>query len=95
MCVSDLIEMFYVTPLRVLGLFKRTRGHCYGVGLPLVVMTVLPAGSLKAARRAAGAVTYAVDMVLSGRNRNAFCAVRPPGHHAGPSGLLESSVSAR
>ncbi|CAN0224003.1 unnamed protein product, partial [Hapterophycus canaliculatus] len=49
------------------------------------------AGSLKAARRAAGAVTHAVDCVVAGKNRNAFCAVRPPGHHAGSNGLLEDS----
>ena len=35
-----------------------------------------------AARRAAGAVIAAVDAVLTGSARNAFCAVRPPGHHA-------------
>ncbi|CAN0380616.1 unnamed protein product, partial [Ectocarpus fasciculatus] len=50
-------------------------------------------GSLKAARRAAGAVTHAVDRVVAGKNRNAFCAVRPPGHHAGANGLIENSVS--
>jgi len=37
-----------------------------------------------AARRAAGAVTAAVDAVLGGAARNAFAAVRPPGHHAEP-----------
>jgi acetoin utilization deacetylase AcuC-like enzyme len=31
--------------------------------------------------------------VLVGRNRNAFCVVRPPGHHAGVSGLLEGGES--
>jgi acetoin utilization deacetylase AcuC-like enzyme len=44
--------------------------------------TFLSPGSVRAARRAAGAVVQAVDMVLGGEVRNAFCAVRPPGHHA-------------
>jgi acetoin utilization deacetylase AcuC-like enzyme len=38
--------------------------------------------SLRAALRAAGAVVYAVDIVMSGRTKTAFCSVRPPGHHA-------------
>lgn len=37
-------------------------------------------------------MTHAVDAVVTGRNRNAFCAVRPPGHHAGTNGLLEDAV---
>ena len=44
--------------------------------------THLSPGSLRAARRAAGAQVLAVDMVLSGEVANAFCATRPPGHHA-------------
>ena len=39
-------------------------------------------GSGEAALYAAGAVVRAVDMVMQGTVRNAFCAVRPPGHHA-------------
>ena len=39
-------------------------------------------GSLAAALRAAGACVKAVDMVMGGEVKNAFCAVRPPGHHA-------------
>jgi acetoin utilization deacetylase AcuC-like enzyme len=35
-----------------------------------------------AALRAAGAVAKAADMVISGEAENAFCNVRPPGHHA-------------
>lgn len=44
--------------------------------------TFLSPGSVDAAFRAAGAVVRAVDMVLGGEVQNAFCAIRPPGHHA-------------
>ncbi len=44
--------------------------------------TFLSPGSLDAAFRAAGAVVRGVDMVLGGKVKNAFCAIRPPGHHA-------------
>jgi acetoin utilization deacetylase AcuC-like enzyme len=46
--------------------------------------TVLSPGSGEAALRAAGAVCAAVDAVMAGEAQNAFCAVRPPGHHAEP-----------
>lgn len=38
--------------------------------------------SWQAALRAAGAAVLAVDLVMKGKAENAFCAVRPPGHHA-------------
>lgn len=44
--------------------------------------TVLSPASAEAALRAAGAGVAAVDAVLDGETRRAFCAVRPPGHHA-------------
>jgi len=44
--------------------------------------TIISPGSGEAALRAAGALTGAVDAVMAGECRNAFCAVRPPGHHA-------------
>jgi len=44
--------------------------------------TWMSPGSLAAAMRAAGAVVRAVDLVMAGQATNAFCAVRPPGHHA-------------
>jgi acetoin utilization deacetylase AcuC-like enzyme len=55
--------------------------------------TTFTTGTLRAARRAAGAVAFAIDRVLAGRNRNAFCIVRPPGHHAGYQGLLDGAKS--
>lgn len=41
------------------------------------------AGSYETALLAAGGVMAGIDAVFSGRSDNAFCAVRPPGHHAG------------
>jgi acetoin utilization deacetylase AcuC-like enzyme len=46
--------------------------------------TYITPRSCAAARQAAGAVLAATDAVLSGGSRSAFCAVRPPGHHARP-----------
>lgn len=42
---------------------------------------------------ACGATISAVDEVMAGRSENAFCAVRPPGHHAGPSGIVPDCTS--
>lgn len=44
--------------------------------------TYMSAGSLRAARLAAGACVAATRRVLAGETDRAFCAVRPPGHHA-------------
>ncbi|MFZ5670203.1 MAG: histone deacetylase family protein [Pseudomonadota bacterium] len=46
--------------------------------------TALSPGSVQAARRAAGASIAAVRAVAAGAAGRAFCAVRPPGHHAEP-----------
>lgn len=46
--------------------------------------TVLSPGTGDAALHAAGAIIAAVDAVAGGDADNAFCAVRPPGHHAEP-----------
>lgn len=46
--------------------------------------TAMSSGSLPAALRAAGAGVLATDLVIAGEVGNAFCAVRPPGHHAEP-----------
>ena len=44
--------------------------------------TAMNCHTLRAAKLAAGAACMAVDLVMSGANPRAFCAVRPPGHHA-------------
>jgi acetoin utilization deacetylase AcuC-like enzyme len=46
--------------------------------------TAISERSLDVALQAAGGVLNAVDVVMSGGARNAFCVVRPPGHHATP-----------
>lgn len=50
--------------------------------------TVMSPGTLLAARRAAGAVAAAVRDVAAGQFERAFCAVRPPGHHAEPGAAM-------
>ena len=50
--------------------------------------TVLSPGSAAAALRASGAGVAAVDAVMSGKINRAFCAVRPPGHHATASAAM-------
>jgi len=50
--------------------------------------TAISHSTWRGALEAAGAVCRAVDKVMEGQAKNAFCAVRPPGHHAGPSGVV-------
>src|SRR5206468_9934283 len=64
---------------RMLGAVPRS-GH-----VAIDADTILSPASGEAALRAAGAVVAAVDAVVAGAADNAFCAVRPPGHHAEPS----------
>ena len=44
--------------------------------------TAMNPDSLEAALRASGAAVMATDLVISGQVENAFCNIRPPGHHA-------------
>lgn len=50
--------------------------------------TMASLGTREAALRSAGAVIKAVDLVMRDTVENAFCAVRPPGHHAEPSKVM-------
>ncbi len=55
---------------------------------PLDTDTLLCEHSYQAALRAAGTAMAATDAVIAGDIDNAFCAVRPPGHHARPGGPM-------
>lgn len=55
-----------------------------GAHYPLDGDTLLCSHSYQAALRAAGAALAATDAVIAGSIDNAFCAIRPPGHHARP-----------
>ena len=50
--------------------------------------TAMSPGSLTAAYRAAGAVVSAVRAAAAGEAERAFCAIRPPGHHAEPEAAM-------
>ena len=53
--------------------------------------TYMSPGSLRAAKLAAGACVAAVSDILQEKTDRAFCAIRPPGHHAGPMGCVPST----
>lgn len=59
------------------------RAHVPSDGLTRVdADTVISPGSWQAAMRGLGGVTQALDEVFAKKATNAFCAIRPPGHHA-------------
>jgi acetoin utilization deacetylase AcuC-like enzyme len=58
---------------------------CANGGGMLDVDTVASPGSFDAALHSAGGAVRAVDALLGGEAGTAFCALRPPGHHAEPS----------
>ena len=55
---------------------------------PIDADTILNAHSYQAAMRAAGCAMAATDAVIAGDIDNAFCAIRPPGHHARPGSAM-------
>jgi acetoin utilization deacetylase AcuC-like enzyme len=81
-CEADLADLQRVHPKafveRIVGASPASGSY------RLDADTVLSPGSVRAARLAAGAVIDAVRAVAAGKTRRAFCAVRPPGHHAEP-----------
>ena len=75
-------ELALVHDRAYIELVKRELANVTGVRTLSTGDTDVTRESLAAARAAAGGVLNAVDSVMTGRLKNAFCAVRPPGHHA-------------
>ena len=84
---------FYDAPAASITQLKRVHTaeyveHIYNIApkaglVRLDADTAMGPMSLSAALHASGAVILATDLVMSGKVNNAFCCVRPPGHHAG------------
>lgn len=84
-CEPDLATLDLVARVHPVSYVNEIQAACAGAGERHVKLdpdTVVVQGSWDAALRAAGALVNAVDKVMSGGATNAFCAVRPPGHHA-------------
>ena len=74
-------QLARVHEIKYLDALERSRPECGLVHLD--PDTAMSPHTLEAALRAAGAAVYATDLVIKGEAENAFCCVRPPGHHAG------------
>lgn len=71
-------ESLYVSELKAVLEDVAATGHSRALDPD----TIASPGTWRAVQRAAGAAVAATDAVLDGQIANAFCAVRPPGHHA-------------
>jgi acetoin utilization deacetylase AcuC-like enzyme/formylglycine-generating enzyme required for sulfatase activity len=77
------IEMKYLLKIHTKEHVEHVRQVCHSnEGYLDSLDTPVSEKSYEAALMAAGAVTAAIDSVMEGKITNAFCAVRPPGHHA-------------
>src|SRR5262245_21355449 len=70
-----------LTAVHAVGQVAYAREACQRGGGQIEADTVVSPESYDVARAAAGSAAAAVDAVLAGEDRTAFCLVRPPGHH--------------
>jgi acetoin utilization deacetylase AcuC-like enzyme len=82
--LADVEAIERVHPQRYIEALEPAFAEAQDARVRLDPDTYLSAGSREAIYRAAGACVAAVDAVMSGEDAMAFCAVRPPGHHAEP-----------
>ena len=80
--MADETKLLLGHPAEYVADLKKARPERDGRSIRIDPDTVMSAGSWEAAVRAVGAGIAAVDAVMTGKANNAFCAVRPPGHHA-------------
>jgi acetoin utilization deacetylase AcuC-like enzyme len=82
--LADVETIARVHPKRYIEALEPAFDEAQSARVRLDPDTYLSAGSREAIYRAAGACVAAVDAVMAGEDAMAFCAVRPPGHHAEP-----------
>jgi acetoin utilization deacetylase AcuC-like enzyme len=82
--LADRTALIRVHPERYIEALEPAFEEARSARVRLDPDTYISAGSREATYRAAGACVAAVDAVLGGEDDMAFCAVRPPGHHAEP-----------
>jgi acetoin utilization deacetylase AcuC-like enzyme len=83
--LAQLSDIERVHSQNAIGMVRDHIPKAAGEYYPIDGDTLLNAHSWNAALRAAGAAVAATDAVIDGELDNAFCAIRPPGHHARPS----------
>ena len=82
-CEAPPVSLEQLSRAHSLSYFEKVRAAAPDAGVvALDYDTYLTSQSFKAALHAAGAACAAVDWVMAAADRRAFCAVRPPGHHA-------------
>ena len=80
--LGDEAKLLLAHPADYVAALKQARPPAGAPAIRIDGDTVMSPGSWEAALRAVGAGLAAVDAVMTGKAHNAFCAVRPPGHHA-------------